>query len=178
LGRGWNALRGINVRILSQRFSPPAMEAALWEFLATQRTILRDTLTDEIVTARCQAIIRSLEDPPTTYSEEASDHWDSIVNSMPFDWTQQVIAQLRGLDREIVLRAAEEWVFDAATRRSMSMMIFSPQHELERAKLQETVELIGGEDASSESGTKCSFSIDEMMVLRDSLAVAPQRTGE
>jgi secreted Zn-dependent insulinase-like peptidase len=176
--RGWNALRGINVRILSQRFSPPAMEAALWAFLTSQRAVLHDTLTEEIVAARCQAIIRSLEDPPTTYSEEASDHWDSIVNAMPFDWTQQVIQQLRELDRQAVLRAAEEWVFDAAARRSMSMMIFSPQHEQERAALQTTVAAPAQAGASSEPGAKYCFSIDEMTVLRDSLAVAPQRSGE
>jgi secreted Zn-dependent insulinase-like peptidase len=176
LCRGWNALRGINVRILSQRFSPPAMETALWAFLSTQRAILRDTLTEEIVAARCQAIIRSLEDPPTTYSEEASDHWDSIVNAMPFDWTQQVIAQLKELDRQAVLSAAEEWVFDAATRRSMSMMIFSPQHEQERVALKETV--TAQACASSEPGARYCFSIDEMKMLRDSLTVASQQVGE
>lgn len=128
-------MRGISVRILSRRFSPLAMESALNEFFTSQRTLLTRELTDEAVRDRSAAIIRSLEDPPTTFSEEASEHWDSIVHDMPFDWTQQVVAELRTFDKQMVLQAAEQWLFDATTRSSISMMIFSPEWEAQRQQL-------------------------------------------
>lgn len=166
-------MRGISVRILSKRFSPAAMETSLDAFLATQRSLLQDTLTDELVRERCAAIIRSLEDPPTTYTEEASEYWDSIVHGLPFDWTAQVIAALRTLDREAVLRRAEEWLFDRATRRSVSVMVFSPEHEQERQSLVEAQEenLSGGGLRGSTGNERC-YSVDDLARLRDSLPFA------
>jgi secreted Zn-dependent insulinase-like peptidase len=173
-------MRGITVRILSKRFSPVAMEAALNAFLDAQRTALQASLTDEVVQQRCQAIIRSLEDPPTTYSEEASDYWDSIVHDMPFDWTARVVAELRKLDRDSVLRRAEDWLFNAATRRSVSLMIFSPEHEQERKQLEERAAADAGHALAGMGGhlhTKRCFSVDDMTGLRDSLPLAEDNKG-
>jgi secreted Zn-dependent insulinase-like peptidase len=173
-------MRGITVRILSKRYSPIAMEASLNAFLDAQRTSLQASLTDEVVQQRCQAIIRSLEDPPTTYSEEASDYWDSIVHDMPFDWTAQVVAELRKLNRDSVLRRAEGWLFNPATRRSVSLMIFSPEHEQERKQLEERGAADGGDALAGMGGhihTKCCFSVDDMTRLRDSLPLAGENKG-
>lgn len=127
------------MRILSKRFSPLGMEAALNEFLATQRSLLQSELSDEVVKSRCSAIIQSLEDPPTTYSEEASDFWDSIVHGMPFDWTAQVIAELKLLTATEVLASADTWLFSPSTRRSVSMMVFSADKEAERIQLKDRI---------------------------------------
>ena len=191
-------MRGISVRILSRRFSPLAMESALNEFLTSQRALLTRELTDESVRDRSAAIIRSLEDPPTTFSEEASEHWDSIVHDMPFDWTQQVVAELRTFDKQMVLQAAEQWLFDSNTRRSISMMIFSPEWEAQRQQLiaQHGLGQVAEADqgpSDTTSSTQAAekgkeerptssfgptgrvsyhFSSDEMTALRDSLPLA------
>ena len=133
--RGKNAVRGISVRILSKRFSPLSMELALSEFFQQQRFILNDTLTDEIIAERCQSIIHTLEDPPTSYTEEASDYWDAIVHELPFDWTAQVIAELKLLNRAEVLEVADRWLLGEDSRASLSVMIFSLQHESEYSAL-------------------------------------------
>lgn len=148
------------------------MESALNDFLVGQREVLTRKLTDEAVTERCAAIIRSLEDPPTTYSEEASEHWDSIVHGMPFDWTQRVVAELRTLDKRAVMAGAEQWLFDPTTRSSVSMMIFSPEHEVQRQQL------VAGEGAAGAptfglQGQVSRFcSVDAITTLRDSLELA------
>ncbi len=186
-------MRGISVRILSRRFSPLAMESALDEFFTSQRTLLTRELTDEAVRDRSAAIIRSLEDPPTTFSEEASEHWDSIVHDMPFDWTQQVVAELRTFDKQTVLQAAEQWLFDANTRSSISMMVFSPEWEAQRQQLiaqhgqvaegnqgpPDTTNATQGTEKENEGPPVSSFgptgrvsyhfTADEMTALRDSL---------
>lgn len=133
--RGKNAVRGISVRILSKRFSPLSMELALSEFFQQQRSILNDTVTDEIIAERCQSIIHTLEDPPTSYTEEASDYWDAIVHELPFDWTAQVITELKLLNRAEVLEVADRWLFGEDSRASLSVMIFSLQHESEYSAL-------------------------------------------
>lgn len=181
-------MRGITVRILSKRASPIAMETALMAFLAAQRDLLHATLTDEIVQERCRTIIQSLEDPPTTYAEEASDYWDSIVHDLPFDWTDRVIAQLRTLDREKLLQTADEWLFEPTTRRVVSMMLFAPEHEQERLALMDATAVqcggkvqVGQQHAtqSDEVGArkKYTFSVDDMTRLRDTLPFGMERVA-
>ena len=148
------------------------MESALNEFLLAQREVLSRELTDEAVGARCEAIVRSLEDPPTTYSEEASEHWNSIVHEMPFDWSQQVVDELRTFNAATVLQAAEDWLFDAGTRRSISLMIFSPEHEAERQTMMAkcaAAEPIDGEQFGPPGSVSHHFTIDALTALRDSL---------
>lgn len=174
--RGWKAIRGISVRILSRHHSPLAMESALNDFFIGQRETLTRDLTDEAVAQRCAAIIRSLEDPPTTYSEEASEHWDSIVHGMPFDWTPRVIAELRTLDKGAVMAAAEQWLFDPASRRSVSMMIFSPEHETLRQQLIAEGDVTGVPPFGVEGKVSRHFSIDDVTGLRDTLELAQNPT--
>ena len=189
-------MRGIAVRILSKRFSPLAMEAALGEFLAAQQQRLQLELTDAEVRERCASIVKSLQDPPTTPSEEASERWDAIVNGMPLDWAEQVIAQLQVLDREAVLDAANRWVFDTTTRASLSMMVFGPQHDAELQQLKTatmndtndkkdsgTSVAVDGNvknessaapvlrsTLSSANQTSCIFSLEDLTCMRDAMA--------
>lgn len=174
--RGWKSIRGISVRILSRHHSPVAMESALSDFLAGQREVLAHDLTDEAVAERCAAIIRSLEDPPTTYSEEASEHWDSIVHGMPFDWTQRVIAELRTLDKATVMTCAEQWLFDPATRSSVSVMIFSSEHEAQRQQLMTEEGAASVPSFGRQGGVSRYFSVDAITTLRDSLELAQNPT--
>jgi len=176
LSRGWKSIRGISVRILSRHHSPVAMESALSDFFAGQREVLSGTLTDEAVAERSAAIIRSLEDPPTTYSEEASEHWDSIVHGMPFDWTQRVIAELRTLDKAAVMTCAEQWLFDPATRSSVSVMIFSPEHEAQRQQLMTEDGAAGLPSFGLQGAVSRYFSVDAVTTLRDSLELAQNPT--
>ena len=70
--------------------------------------------------------MRSLQDPPTTYTEESSRYWGSITYGMPFDWTQQVIDELRRVTHADVVQAADEWLFNAQKRKSVSVMLLFP----------------------------------------------------
>ncbi|KAJ1437208.1 Metalloenzyme, LuxS/M16 peptidase-like protein [Ochromonadaceae sp. CCMP2298] len=138
-GRGYGSVRGIVVRILSQRFSPLVMEKELGAFLDTQRGVMA-ALQDAEVSELSHSIVRSILDPPTTYSEEGGEFWNAIVNEMPFDWTEQVIQALKSLTAQDVIAAAEGWIFDASRRKSLSTMVFGPPHqgELEALKKAQT----------------------------------------
>ena len=53
--------------------------------------IVVDKLTSQELSTLCESVIKSLEDPPTTYSEEASEFWNAIISDMPFDWYLPVV---------------------------------------------------------------------------------------
>jgi len=139
------------------------MERELDNFLATQEGVLAQ-LTDEEVSERCSSIIKSLQDPPTTYSEEAREFWDAIVTDSGFDWTQRVIDELTALTRSDVLATADRWIFNRKHRRSVSIMIFGASQigELDEMKASAV-------DISSHS--KHYFSMEEVLCFRDSLAL-------
>mmetsp|Transcript_1554 Transcript_1554/g.2638 ORF Transcript_1554/g.2638 Transcript_1554/m.2638 type:complete len:577 (+) Transcript_1554:563-2293(+) len=134
-GRGWQSVRGMTMRILSKRFSPLVMEQEVQEFLKTQQSRLKSELKDEELSQMTASIIQSLEDPPTSYSQEASEFWNAIVGDMPFDWTQQVIEELRRLTLSEVIDSADRWIFQADQRATLSVMIFGPPYEEERNAL-------------------------------------------
>ena len=159
-------MRGLVVTILSKRFSPIVMEQELDAFFTTQEGVLAE-LTDEEVAERCSSIIKSLEDPPTTYSEEAREFWDAIVADTGFDWTQRVVDELKTLTRSDVLSTADRWLFNRQYKRSVSMMIFgAPQiAELDAMKSSITADTTG--DASH---NRHYFSVEDLLSFRDSLS--------
>jgi secreted Zn-dependent insulinase-like peptidase len=124
---GVGCMRGIKVRVLSKRFAPCEIEAELAAFLTHQRKRLNEDVTDEEVRALCGSIMASLKDPPTTYAEEAGEFWATLLNDQPFDWLDQIVEALRGMSRDDVVHAANTWLFDSATRKTLSTMIFSPK---------------------------------------------------
>ena len=101
-GRYPGNVRGILIRILSNRFTPPEMELEVSRFLDNQQQELSKNLTAEELNHRIAAIVKSLQDPPTSYAEEAGEFWDAIVSNTPFHWTQLVIEQLQLLTVEKV----------------------------------------------------------------------------
>ena len=94
-------------------------------------------LTDPQLADVCASIITSLEDPPTTYSEEAGEYWDALVAEMPLNWTAQVIHELQQLRLSDLRAAVQNWLLDSARRRSVSMMVFGPQHQDKLSALQQ-----------------------------------------
>ena len=162
-------MRGLSVTILSKRFSPVVMEKELDDFLATQQGVLSQ-LTNEEVSDRCSSIIKSLQDPPTTYAEEAREFWDAIVTESGFDWTQRVVDELTTLTREDVLAAADRWIFNRKNRRSVSMMIFGATQieELEQMK-QASSSSSSSSVADISRSEQHYFSVEDMLSFRDSL---------
>ena len=84
--RGKSSIRGMTMRILSKRFSPPEMEREVATFFAHQKARF-DDLTADDVAEKAGSIVKSLEDPPTQYTEEAGQNWDAILSDMPLNWT-------------------------------------------------------------------------------------------
>ena len=76
----------MTMRILSKRFSPLEMEQEVATFFTNQK-IFFDALTPEDVAEKTSSIVKSLEDPPTQYTEEAGQSWDAILTDMPLNWT-------------------------------------------------------------------------------------------
>ncbi len=152
------------MRILSKRFSPVHMERVLGEFLGAQRAMLVALPTAELQDM-CESLVKSLQDPPSTYTEESSRHWESLVHDMPFDWTQQVIAQLQALTHLDLLAAADGWLFDAQQRRSVSVMLFGNTHLGDLGQLRS--EMSGGAAVveSDTSGTPLFFDKTNREVL-------------
>jgi len=126
-GRSYFSIRGVTIRILSKRFSPLEMEAELATFLSSQRQAFED-LTALDVQEKCESIVKSLEDPPTQYTEEAAQYWDAILTHMPTNWTEMVIQELKTLSLDDITQAAKQWIFDHDRRRSISMMLFGNTH--------------------------------------------------
>ena len=135
-GTQGGSMRGLTFRVLSQRYNPLEMQAALDEFLAAQAGVFA-ALTPSEVSMRCESVVKSLLDPPTTYEEEASQFWGSILEDTPFDWIDQVIAEVRAIDVARVQGAFTEWVAGQGQghggRRSVSVMIESAAHKKSRS---------------------------------------------
>ena len=160
---GLDSVRGLSIRILSKRYSPVYMESILGDFLSSQRAVL-NSLTDEEVSHMCEAIIKSLEDPPTTYTEEAGEFYGRIKSGLPFDWTEKVIEELRAVKAACVAEAANKWLYDINKRNSVSVMLFgcSEAHQADLQAIKDgvvtldAVSATAATTATTTSTTACS----------------------
>jgi hypothetical protein len=96
-------------------------------------------LTDETVGNLCESIIKSLEDPPTTYTEEASEFWNGIINNVPFDWNERVIKELKILEKNKIIDVADKWLFCDETKKKVSFMFFGNKHYEELNDFKKTI---------------------------------------
>ena len=118
-------MRGFTARILSNRFSPLAMQREVEIFIRDMEGEIMSQLTQTEVNERVNALISNLSDPPTSYREEADDFWGSILDERGFDWTQRVISALKGLDVATIQQSFAKWFLNAdGNQRSISVMIF------------------------------------------------------
>lgn len=149
--RGLDSIRGLSIRILSKRYSPVHMESVLGDFLSSQHSLL-SSLSDEEVATLCEAIVKSLEDPPTTYTEEAAEFYGRIKSNLPFNWTELVIEELRAVKAVDVVEAANKWLYDESMRKSVSVMLFgnSDIHQADLQAMKDTVAFI------PDTATACS----------------------
>jgi secreted Zn-dependent insulinase-like peptidase len=157
-GRGLGSIRGMNIRVLSNRYSPLYLEQEVEDFLVRQSVIF-NKLTQQDITDRAAAIIKSIIDPPTSYLEEAEQFRNSIINEVPFDWIEQIIKELENMKVEEVISKANDWMFDKNKRKSVSILIFGNEN---LSVLKSFVE-------SDSDNKKVVKSIEELMELRDSL---------
>jgi hypothetical protein len=159
------------------------MEQELGQFFLGQQKALA-ALTQDELSGRVANLVQSLLDPPTSYTEEAGGFWDSITSAMPFDWTERVIAQLKELTVSDVLSAADDWIFNASSRRSASFMIFSPAYQAQLDQLRADVTTGGsqvtgpGEESTffpavgtASDAVEAVFSVEELKSHRDSLSM-------
>lgn len=167
-GRAPGTVRGLTVRLLSNRFSPLEMQDELGIFFESQKEVFA-SLTQEDLDSRAASISLSLIDPPTSYSEEASEFWGAIISDMPFDWTDQVVKELKSLKADDVRAAANEWLFDEEKRNSLSVMLFGNTH-LEELKRMKEIKLSDhkGFFPSLASSTICS-TLEEVTTGRNTL---------
>ena len=82
-GEALDAVRSITVRILSADYDPEHMEDALVTFLSEQRRRLSALLStggggDELVKSLASSIAQGILEPPSSYSEEASEFWGKV----------------------------------------------------------------------------------------------------
>jgi len=154
------SMRGVAFRVLSQRFGPGEMEAALEEFLSSQR-IAFENLSQEDVDARATSVIKSLLDPPTSYTEEAGGFWSAIIEDQPFDWVDQVVAELKLVTAERLRQAFFSYFLDeggdGVGRRSVSIHIESLVHKQARLA------------SSAPNTTKTTTSLSDLTMFRDTL---------
>ena len=159
------SMRGITFRVLSQRYGPQEMLTAVDEFIESQSAAF-SALTQTDVDSRAASIIKSLEDPPTGYEEESGLFWSAIVENQPFDWVEQVIAELRALRVEKLQEAFSTFVARNEKRRSVALMIESKAHKKIRQ-----------DSVSAANGGLAPLTLEQLTELRDSLpfveAIAP-----
>ena len=125
-GKGLKAVRGLTFRVLSKQFSPVHIEQVLGTFLASQEAVF-EAYTQESLNERVASIVTSLNDPPTSYSDEASTFWPHILEGTDFLWREKLVDALNTLTVEDIRIAAKKWVFDPSIRASVSFMIFGGQ---------------------------------------------------
>lgn len=144
------------------------MQDELGTFFESQKEVFAG-LTQADLSSRAAAIVLSLIDPPTSYAEEAGEFWGAIISGMPFDWTDQVVAELKALKVEDVQKAAEEWLFNGETRRSVSVMLFGNAH-LEELKNIKNIQLSAtpGFFPPLEGSVICT-SLEELTARRNTL---------
>ena len=155
-GRSLGSIRGINFRVLSNRFDPLHLEHEVNEFLLRQSLVFCK-LTQQEVSDRASAIVKSLIEPPKSYLEEAGQFRENILNNIPFDWIQQIIAQLESINVEDFRQKANDWIFDEEKRKSVSFMLFGNQNQEDLNKF------------LSANNKNVISNIDELTALRDSL---------
>ena len=80
---------------------------------------------------RIDSLITSLNDPPSSYSEEASDNWPHILEGTEFNWRERVIESLRKIRLTDIQLVADEWVFNPTSRASVSLMLFGNNYNAE-----------------------------------------------
>ena len=137
--------------MLSKRFSSSEIEKEVETFFNGQRDRLAQ-MSPEEVRSRCEAIIKTIMDPPTTYLEEASDYWEALTWGMPFDWRMQVVKELENITNKDMWDAANEWIFDPASRRSISVMLFGKDHLKHLQAMKEE-----DEDAKTKGSSSSTF---------------------
>jgi secreted Zn-dependent insulinase-like peptidase len=144
------------------------LQDELGKFFRSQEEVFFH-LTEKDVRQRTESIIKGLLDPPTSYSEEASNFWDAIITGLPFDWTTRVIKELHALTPVTVQEVAKAWLFDPASRRSVALMLFGNNclQELERFKEQDSM----GQHASDffPAPSAIVTSEESLTAIRDSL---------
>ena len=129
----------------------PAM--AREAFLESQKEVFT-RLTQEEVTDRANSIALSLEEPPKSYLEEASDYHDSLMSDMPLDWRELVIGELRAMSLDAFRSRAEVLVLDERTRKSVAVMLYGSKAVV---------------DLRARGGETVLASIEEVTALRESL---------
>ena len=158
------SMRGVAFRVLSQRFGPAEMEAALDDFLQGQRAAFQNLSQDDVDT-RTTSVINSLLDPPTSYTEEAGGFWSAIVEDQPFDWVEQVVAELKLLTAERLRHAFFSYFLgegdDGMGRRSVAVHIESLTHKQTR--------LESSSATAVNKQTVSTSSLADLTVFRDSL---------
>ena len=149
------SMRGLTFKVLSQRYGPREILTVVDEFIGSQLSVF-DNLSQEDLDARTAAVIRSLEDPPTSYSEEASNFWGAIVENQPFDWTELVIAELRKLKVDQLKEVFASRVAPNDHRRSIAILIESAAHKAQRGNQRD----------------EAALTVENLTSLRDSLPYA------
>ena len=168
-GSGLKAMRGFSIRVVSNKFTPWEMEKAIGDFLSSQKSVMAE-YSQDYIRGITEALVKIIEDPPTSYLDEAELFWDSIVDDTPFDWAQQVVAALRNLTLVDVQNAAEEWLFDPLTRKTVSSMIFGSKHEA--ATAQPVSEQSSGKaSAFPIASAHHILSLEDLSTFRESLTL-------
>ena len=145
------------------------MQDELGIFFESQKAVFA-SLSQEDLSSRTAALTLSLIDPPTSYGEEASEFWGAIVSGMPFDWTDQVVKELKELKVQDIQNAANEWLFNKEKRSSVSVMLFGNTH-LDELKNLKSIKLStkGKEFFPSLDDSIICSTLEELTVQRNSL---------
>ena len=168
-GTGMKTMRGISVRVVSNKFSPWLIEKELGEFLTSQKRVMA-TYSQDDIEFRVDALIKNIEDPPTSYLDEAGLYWDNIFDDTPFDWSEQVVAALKDITIAEVQTAANEWLFDRETRRTSSCMIFGRYHvnSIDQPDIADNLEL---DSAFPLKPAEEFSSLEALSIFRESLSL-------
>jgi secreted Zn-dependent insulinase-like peptidase len=98
-GRGLNSIGGIELKILSKRFSPFEMEKEVETFFIDQYNHFFQNASTAIAEGDFQllkeSIVTTLKDPMNSLVEEGSQFYTQILNEIPFDWRERTIHQLQ-----------------------------------------------------------------------------------
>jgi secreted Zn-dependent insulinase-like peptidase len=131
-GRGLDAVGGIELKVLSKRFSPIKIEEEVKQYFQTQNDTLHQKVTEQDISLLKQSIITSLKDPVTSYAEEGGFYYHKIMNDLPFDWLDRIIEELNSSDLSLVeiQQFFEKYIYSPEAcfpteRRSVAVMIFS-----------------------------------------------------
>jgi secreted Zn-dependent insulinase-like peptidase len=188
-GRGLNSIGGIELKILSKRFSPFEMEKEVEIFFIDQYNHFFQNASTAIAEKDFQllkeSIVTTLKDPMNSLVEEGSHFYTQILNEVPFDVKERIIQQLQqpsdgtgnGIGIQDIQQFYEKYIYSPVhgsegdnEKKSFAVMIFNEANRQQITDRREESEATTTKTQFLNRNPVIYSTLDELKEFRSSLS--------